>query len=75
MSAAGFSFLHALGAGAPRSQSRMRDFARLLAAMGSDTPFDSLYKQVAVGPIRGRGGLRLGPTLHYTQPQNVGNVA
>jgi predicted alpha/beta-hydrolase family hydrolase len=38
-----FSFLLAPGAGAPSSHPRMRDFARLLAPLGSVTAFDYPY--------------------------------
>jgi len=44
MTAAGYSFLLAPGAGAPSSHPRMQDFARLLAPLGPVTAFDYPYQ-------------------------------
>lgn len=44
MTAGGFSFLLAPGAGAPSSHARMQDFERLLAPLGSVTTFDYPYQ-------------------------------
>jgi predicted alpha/beta-hydrolase family hydrolase len=44
MTAAGFSFLLAPGAGAPSSHPRMQDFAQALAPLGSVSTFDYPYR-------------------------------
>jgi predicted alpha/beta-hydrolase family hydrolase len=44
MTAAGYAFLLAPGAGAPSSHPRMQDFARLLAPLGAVTAFDYPYQ-------------------------------